>query len=77
MFTIHGNSGIHAPVEDNVPLLEIQHGEEDIALGGFSLDTSRSIYSVRIDDDFVVSNVAIKIMKKMSYMPGLGLRKNL
>ncbi|KAG5544329.1 hypothetical protein RHGRI_016922 [Rhododendron griersonianum] len=77
MLTIHGDSMIRAPVEDNAPLLEIQHGEEDIALGGFSLDTSRSVFTVKIDDDFVVSNVAIKIMKKMSYMPGLGLGKNL
>ncbi|KAI8568357.1 hypothetical protein RHMOL_Rhmol02G0191800 [Rhododendron molle] len=77
MLIIHGNSGIHAHIEDNAPLLEIQHGEEDIALGGFSPDTSGSVYSVRIDEDFVVGNVAIKIMKKMSYMPGLGLGKNL
>ncbi|KAI8530381.1 hypothetical protein RHMOL_Rhmol11G0053800 [Rhododendron molle] len=77
MLTIHGDSGIRAPVEDNAPLLEIQHGEEDIALGGFSLDTSKFVYSVSIDDDFVISNVAIQIMKKMSNMPGIGLGKNL
>ncbi|XP_058208176.1 uncharacterized protein LOC131321189 [Rhododendron vialii] len=77
MLTIHRDSGIRAPTEDNAPLLEIQHGEEDIALEGFSLDTSNVVFSVRIDDDFVISNVAIKIMKKMSYMPSLGLGKNL
>ncbi|KAF7148692.1 hypothetical protein RHSIM_Rhsim03G0127400 [Rhododendron simsii] len=77
MLTIHGDSGIHAPIEDNVPLLKIQHGEEDIALGGFSLDISNSVFSVRIDNDFVISNVAIKIMKKISHMLGLGLGRNL
>ncbi|KAI8550831.1 hypothetical protein RHMOL_Rhmol06G0138200 [Rhododendron molle] len=77
MLTIHGDSEIRTPIENNALLLEIQHGEEDIVLGGFSLDTSKSMFSVRIDDDFVISNVAIKIMKKMSYMPGLVLGKNL
>lgn len=77
MLTIHGNSRIHSPTEDNAPLLKIQHGEEDIALGGFSLDTTNSVFSVRVDDDFVISNVALNMMKKMSYMLGLGLGKNL
>ncbi|KAG5554221.1 hypothetical protein RHGRI_011919 [Rhododendron griersonianum] len=77
MLTIHGDSEIRVPVEDNAPLLEIQHGEEDIALGCFSLDTSNFVFTVKIDNDFVISNVAIKMMKKMSYMLGLGLGKNL
>lgn len=35
------------------------------------------VFSVRVDDDFIISNIALEMMKKMSYMSGLDLGKNL
>ncbi|KAI8527610.1 hypothetical protein RHMOL_Rhmol12G0088800 [Rhododendron molle] len=54
--------------------------EEEVAVMGVIRWTTLSMGlnpNLIIDDDFVVSNVAIKIMKKISYMPRLGLGKNL
>lgn len=57
-------------------MLEIEHGKEDIPFFGFTFDTSNSIFSVRVDNDFVTSSAALHMMRKMSYMPSLGLGKN-
>lgn len=76
MLTIHGDSGIPTPTNDNAPLLEIEHGEEDIPRSGFALNTFKLVFSVRVDNDFVISSVALDMMKRMSYLPSLGLGKN-
>ena len=74
--TIYGDSGIRPHVPDNAPLLEIAHGEEDITLGGFSFDTSDSVFTVKMDEDFSISSTALDMMLKMEYLPGLGLGSN-
>ncbi|GMP87932.1 hypothetical protein CsSME_00040106 [Camellia sinensis var. sinensis] len=35
--TVFGNSSIHLPLEVTTPLLEINHGDEDTFLSGFTL----------------------------------------
>lgn len=73
---IYGDSGIHPHIEDNAPLREIMHGEEDVALGGFSLVTSGKVYTIQMDEDFSISSAALEMMRKMKYMPGMGLGRN-
>lgn len=51
------------------------HNEEDITLGGFSFDRI-DVHIVKIDGDFVINSVALDMMKKMSYMPSMGLGAN-
>lgn len=75
--TIHGDSGIRSHCEDNAPLLEIEHGEEDIMLGGFSFDTAGTILTIKVDEDFYITSTIIEMMRKMSYLPGMGLGRNL
>lgn len=75
-FTIYGDSGIYPHAADNAPILEIIHGEEDVTLGGFSFDTVDDVHTIKIDEDFMISSVAVKMMKKMSYMPGMGLGRD-
>ncbi|KAH7836661.1 hypothetical protein Vadar_004049 [Vaccinium darrowii] len=74
--TIYGESGIRPHVSDNAPVLEIIHGEEDVALGGFSFDTAGAVLTIKMDEDFSVSSTVIEMMRKMAYMPGLGLGRN-
>lgn len=45
MLTSHGDSRIRSRTEDNAPLLEIQHGEDDSALGCFSLHYKLCLFS--------------------------------
>ncbi|KAI8537836.1 hypothetical protein RHMOL_Rhmol09G0055000 [Rhododendron molle] len=71
--TICGDSGIRPLKEDGTPVLGIMHGEEDVDLGGFSFDTSGSVLAINVDGDFLISSVAMDIMLRMSYFPGLGL----
>ncbi|KAI8572305.1 hypothetical protein RHMOL_Rhmol01G0187200 [Rhododendron molle] len=49
------------------------HGEEDVDLGGFSFNMSGSVLALNVDGDFLISSVAMDIMLRMSYFPGLGL----
>lgn len=37
---IHGGSEIRPHTEDNAPLLEIMHGQEDVDMGGFVVVSS-------------------------------------
>ncbi|KAI8524817.1 hypothetical protein RHMOL_Rhmol13G0179500 [Rhododendron molle] len=59
--------------EDGTPVLGIMHGEKDVDLGGFSFDTFGSVLAINVDGDFLISFVAMDIMLRMSYFPGLGL----
>ncbi|KAI8529897.1 hypothetical protein RHMOL_Rhmol11G0010500 [Rhododendron molle] len=64
----------HSPLkEDETLVLGIMHDEKDVDLGGFSFDPSGSILAINMDRDFIRSSVAVDIMKRMSYLPGLGL----
>ncbi|KAI8530120.1 hypothetical protein RHMOL_Rhmol11G0030800 [Rhododendron molle] len=69
----HGSIGIRPLKEDGTPVLKILHGEEDIDLGGFSFDTSGSVLAINVDGNFIISSVAMDIMRRMSFFPGLGL----
>ncbi|KAI8542639.1 hypothetical protein RHMOL_Rhmol08G0153400 [Rhododendron molle] len=71
--TICGDSRIRRLKEDRTPILGIMHGEEDVDLGGFSFDNSGSVLAINVDGDFLISSVAMDIMLRMSYFPGLGL----
>lgn len=72
---IHGDFGICPHSEDNSPLLEIMHGEEDIAMGGFAVVTE-IVCTIRADDGFLVSSEALEIMQRMNYKPGMGLGRD-
>lgn len=74
--TICGDSGIRPLKENGTPVLGIMHGEEDSDFRGFSFDTSGSVLSITVDDDFIISSTALEIMRKMSFMLGLGLGIN-
>ncbi|KAI8560169.1 hypothetical protein RHMOL_Rhmol04G0235100 [Rhododendron molle] len=74
--TICRNFRIRPHTEDGAPILGIMHGEEDADFGGFSFDTSGSVLAITMDDDFIISSAALEIMRRMSYMPGLGLGIN-
>lgn len=63
--TIHGDSGIRPHCEDNAPLLEIEHRQEGIMLGGFSFDIVGTVLTMKMDEDFYISSTAIKMMRKM------------
>ncbi|XP_010650381.1 uncharacterized protein LOC100855002 [Vitis vinifera] len=64
------------------PMLEISHTDDDLFLTGFTFD---EVQTVEIEDfcrDFVVmsfdqhsSTVVLNIMRSMSYLPGMGLRR--
>ncbi|KAI8542936.1 hypothetical protein RHMOL_Rhmol08G0178600 [Rhododendron molle] len=71
--TICGDFGICSLKEDGSPVLGIMHSEEDIDLGVFSFDTSGSVLTINVDDDIIISSVALVIMRRMSYLPGMGL----
>ncbi|KAI8555005.1 hypothetical protein RHMOL_Rhmol05G0140400 [Rhododendron molle] len=74
--TICGDSGIRLLKDDGTLVLGIMHGEEDSDFGGFSFETSESILSIAVDADFIISLVALEIMRKMSFMPSLRLGIN-
>ncbi|KAI8568946.1 hypothetical protein RHMOL_Rhmol02G0240100 [Rhododendron molle] len=65
--------GIRSLKEDGTPVLGILHGEEDVDLGGFSFDTFGSVLAIIVDGNFILSSVAMDIMRRMSFFPGLGL----
>ncbi|KAI8529926.1 hypothetical protein RHMOL_Rhmol11G0013300 [Rhododendron molle] len=71
--TICGDSGICTLKEDGTPALGILHDEEDVDLRGFSFDTSSSVLAINVDGNFIISSVALDIMRRMSYLPGLVL----
>ncbi|KAI8559886.1 hypothetical protein RHMOL_Rhmol04G0210600 [Rhododendron molle] len=71
--TTCGDSGICPLKDDETPISGIMHGEEDSDYGGFSFDTSGSVLSIAVDNDFIISSDAFEIMRRMSFMPGLGL----
>ncbi|KAI8542933.1 hypothetical protein RHMOL_Rhmol08G0178300 [Rhododendron molle] len=71
--TTCGDSGIRPLKKDGTLVLGILHGEEDIDLGGFSFDTSGSVLAVNVDGNFIISSVAMDIMRRMSFFPGLSL----
>ncbi|KAI8550530.1 hypothetical protein RHMOL_Rhmol06G0114200 [Rhododendron molle] len=71
--TICGDSGIRPLKEDGTPVLGILHGEKDVDLGGFSFDTSSSVLAINVDGEFIISSVAMDIMRRTSFFPGLGL----
>lgn len=48
---IFGDSGICSHKEDNIPVLGIMHGEEDINLWGFLFDTSGSVLIIYSEED--------------------------
>ena len=75
ILTICGDSAIRPHAEEGAPLLEIHHGEEDRDFGGFAFDTEGSVMAVRVED-YLISSVAVDLMRKMNYMPGLGLGIN-
>lgn len=74
--TICRDSGIRPHTEDGAPILGILHGEEDADFEGFSFDTSGSFLAITMDDDFIISSAALEIMRRMSFMIGLGLGIN-
>lgn len=74
--TICGDSSICPHIEDGASILRIMHGEGDADFGGFSFDTSGLVFTITMDDDFIISSTALDIMRKMSYMLDLGLEIN-
>ncbi|KAI8571800.1 hypothetical protein RHMOL_Rhmol01G0147200 [Rhododendron molle] len=76
MLTICEDSGICPLNADGASILGIMHSEEDVDFRGFSFDTSGLALAINVDDDFIISFVALDIMRRMSYMPGLGLGNN-
>ncbi|KAI8551028.1 hypothetical protein RHMOL_Rhmol06G0153100 [Rhododendron molle] len=71
--TICGDSGIRPLKEDGTPVLGILHGKEDVDLGGFLFDSFGSVLAINVDRDFIISSVAMDIMRRMSFFSGLGL----
>jgi hypothetical protein len=70
---LYGDTGIRPHAEDNAPLLEIIHDENDVQIGGFAFDTSGGVFTLRVDEDFSISTTVLEMMRRMSYLPGTGL----
>ncbi|GMP67042.1 hypothetical protein CsSME_00027165 [Camellia sinensis var. sinensis] len=72
--TFFGNSSIHPPPEVITPLLEIQHGGEDVFLSGFTLAEAQLVQTLVAEDEGVyVSAQSIYFMSKLGHIPGMGL----
>ena len=64
------------------PVLEISHGGDDLPMIGFAFDVVQNVESgdfvgdsVPMSFDQYSSTVILDMMRSISYMPGLGLRR--
>ena len=74
---VFGNSSIHPLPEVTTPVLEIDHGEEDVFLSGFTQAEARAVQNILVvDKGLYVSAQSIYFMNKLQHMPGMGLEKS-
>ncbi|KAF5933166.1 hypothetical protein HYC85_029337 [Camellia sinensis] len=70
------NSSIHPPPEVSTPMLEIEHGAEDVFLSGFTLAEARVVQNIlAIDEGLCVSAQSVYLMNKIPAHPRDGIRE--
>ena len=73
---VFGNSSIHPPPEVPTPVLEIEHGMEDVFLSGFTLAEARVVQTIlAVNEGVYVSAQSVYLMNKLQHIPGMGLGK--
>ncbi|KAF5933032.1 hypothetical protein HYC85_029203 [Camellia sinensis] len=71
------NSSIHPPPEVSTPVLENEHGAEDVFLSRFNLAEARVVQDMlAIDEGLYVSAQSVYLMNKLQHMPGIGLGRS-
>ena len=74
---VFGNSSIHPLPEVSTPILEIEHGTEDVFLLGFTLAKARVVQnSLVVDEGLHGSAQSVYFMNKLQHIPGIGLGKS-
>ena len=75
--TVFGNSSIHPPAEVTTPVLEINHGDQDVFLLGFILAEARVVQTILVaNEGMYISAQSIYFMNKLQHIPGMGLEKS-
>jgi len=74
---VFGNSSFHPPSEVFTPVLEIEHGMEDVFLSGFTLAEAWVVQNIlAVDEGLYVSAQSVYLMNKLPHIPGMGLGKS-
>ena len=74
---VFGNSSIHPPPEVSTPVLEIEHGTEDVFLSGFTLAEARVVQNIMaVNEGMYVSAHSAYLMIKLQLIPVLGLGRS-
>lgn len=77
MAIVFRNSSIHPLPEVTTPMLEINHGEEDVFLSGFTLAEARVVQNIlAADEGLYFSAQSVYFMNKLQHMPGMGLERS-
>ncbi|KAF5932738.1 hypothetical protein HYC85_028909 [Camellia sinensis] len=73
---VFGNSSIHPPPEVSTPVLEIEHGTEDVFLSGFTLAEARVVQNIMaVNEGMYVSAQSVYLMNKLKTYPWNGIGK--
>ncbi|GMP47060.1 hypothetical protein CsSME_00014988 [Camellia sinensis var. sinensis] len=74
---VFGNSSVHPPPGGTTPLLEINHGDEDVFLSGFTLVEAQMVQTILVEDKgMYVSAQSIYFMNKLWYILGIRLGRS-
>ncbi|KAF5934572.1 hypothetical protein HYC85_030743 [Camellia sinensis] len=74
---VFGNSSIHPPPEVSTPVLEIEHGTEDVFLSGFTLAEAQVVQNIMaVNEGVYVSAQSVYLMNKLQHVPGMGLGRS-
>ncbi|KAF5934201.1 hypothetical protein HYC85_030372 [Camellia sinensis] len=74
---VFGNSSIYPHPEVTTPVLEINHGDEDVFLSGFTLIEAQVVQTIlAVDEGVYVSAQSIYFMNKLRHVLGLGFGKS-
>ena len=68
---------MNLPPEVSTPVLEIEHGVEDVFISGFTLAEARVVQNIMAANEGIyVSAQAVYLMNKLQHIPRMGLGRS-